>query len=377
MKFIKLFILLPLLVFTQLALSQTSSTINVNGVNRNYIIHIPSNLDLSIPRPVVFNFHGFTSNGTQQRLNTGFDAVATANDFIVVYPNGVGNAWNVGWDFGSSADDIGFVNAMIDTLHARHNIDLGRVYSTGFSNGGFFSYELACNLPDRITAIASVAGSMLPERLNQCDPGRPFPIMQIHGTSDLVVSYNGSGIGTGIENLVNSWAEINECSIPGETIDVENINTSDQTTSERTDYQCGAETNVAFYKITGGGHTWPDGNFNIGAVSLDFNASEKIWEFFSQYSHPVITSTKDLYDNSIDLTLAPNPFNDFIKISSEEVMIHNVKVYNSIGQLVYNKDQSSIPSIDINTSNFGKGLFLFLVETSEGFKTIKQAMKIK
>ena len=73
----------------------------------------------------------------------------------------------------SSVNDVGFIRDLLDTLQANYNIDQNRIYSTGMSNGGFMSYSLACQLNDRITAIASVTGSMIQSKLNACNPVRP------------------------------------------------------------------------------------------------------------------------------------------------------------------------------------------------------------
>ena len=85
---------------------------------------------------------------------------------------------------GSRADDVGFTEALIAALAAEYNIDLKRVYATGHSNGGYLSFQLACQLNNKIAAIASVSGSMTPETFDNCNPERPTPILQIHGTAE-------------------------------------------------------------------------------------------------------------------------------------------------------------------------------------------------
>ena len=112
----------------------------------------------------------------------------------------------------SDVDDIGFLNSLIDFLGNEYNIDLDRVYSTGFSNGGYMSYTLACELSDKIAAIASVTGSMYINQPILCNPERPIPVMQIHGTMDLTVPYIGSNTSESINDVISFWVNFNECS---------------------------------------------------------------------------------------------------------------------------------------------------------------------
>ena len=147
--------------------------------------------------PLVFVLHGFTQTSSAIMGVSGFNAIADTGEFIVAYPNGVGNAWNTnsGMTGGSTADDIGFISALTDTLQALYNIDTTRVFSCGFSAGGYMSHRLACESSRCYAAVASVAGTMSVNAFNACVPSRDISVMQIHGTSDAIVSYNGSAQG--------------------------------------------------------------------------------------------------------------------------------------------------------------------------------------
>ena len=199
-----LLILLPFLGFGQQTINET---LNHGGLQRDYTLYIPSSYTPGADLPLVLNFHGYTSNAWQQSFYSNFNAVAEAEGFIVVYPDGTlddqgTTHWNVGWG-GSTVDDIGFTSALIDSISEDYSINQERVYSTGMSNGGFMSYQLACELSDRIAAIASVTGSMNIGWFNSCNPNHPIPVMEIHGDSDLTVSYNASSFTESMPDILD------------------------------------------------------------------------------------------------------------------------------------------------------------------------------
>ncbi len=161
--------------------------------------------------------------------------------------------WNVGgaWTIGSTVDDVGFTEALIDTISFEYNIDLSMVYSTGFSNGGYFSFHLACKLNDKIAAIASVAATMTPSTFGNCTPQHPTPILQIHGTKDPLVPYSGSITSKSVDEVLNFWINYNNCNpIPRITNIAHNDNTINGTTVEQIVYSGGDNnTMVKHYKI--------------------------------------------------------------------------------------------------------------------------------
>ncbi len=309
-------IFLCLSISSAVSAQTTVETLEHDGITRSYRIHLPPNFDPQESLPLVFNLHGFTSNAFQQEIYSGMNTVADSARFIVCYPDGVGAAWNVGWSFGSTADDIGFISAMIDRFVENYNINSSRVYSCGMSNGGFMSYHLACNLPERIAAVASVTGSMVPGSLANCiaDPARP--IMEIHGTADATVPYEGSAnVALPIETVVSHWLTANDCLLVSDTTDYPDINTDDDCTASRIDYRsCEGDKMVSFIKVFNGGHTWPGSSVTfIGTTNQDFNASSTIWNFFNRFSIDQTTSVDPFLDN-MAITLYPNPARDLIKL---------------------------------------------------------------
>lgn len=203
-----------LCAFQGIAQTSVDRSLTFEGDTRAYRIFIPKNYNASRPVPLVLNLHGYGSNAFEQEVYSNLRSVADTAGFIIVHPNGLIDAlgrryWNTFDAPGQSANDLGFLNRLLDTMQANFNIDRNRIYSTGMSNGGFMSYDLACRMSNRIAAIASVTGSMLSTRITSCNPGRPVPVMQIHGTDDQTVPYNGSTLSrfSPIETVVNFWVQ--------------------------------------------------------------------------------------------------------------------------------------------------------------------------
>ncbi len=359
------------LLFTFVCFSQTDlvETITHDGISRSYRLHLPTNYDGSVAYPLVFNFHGYGSNAQQQELYTQMSTLSNTENFIVCHPEGVGNAWNVGLG-GTTADDVGFTDALLDELIANYNIDASRVYSTGMSNGGYMSYKLACELTDRFAAIASVTGSMVPAEYASCSPSRSIPVMQIHGTADGTVQYNGSSFATPIEDVVDLWVGFNNCDLTATITPVADNDPGDNSTAELFEYtNCDDMTMVSFYKITNGGHTWPDGLINLtGEVTnRDFNASQVIWDFFSQFQIPASVSTTEL-NQSIVMSIQPNPSTMSSTIQAEGLL--SVRVFDLLGKeiLIQNSQGNTM---ELNTSAWTNGTYFIQVETEFGIKTEK------
>jgi polyhydroxybutyrate depolymerase len=278
-KLLAFLICLPLFTFGQQTIN---ASITHGSLQRDYILYVPASYSAGNEAPLLFNFHGYTSNAWQQAFYSNFNTVADDDGFIIVYPEGTldntgTSHWNVGWG-GSTVDDIGFTSALIDSISADYSINQDRVYSTGMSNGGFMSYQLACELSDRIAAIASVTGSMNMGWFNSCNPNHPMPIMEIHGTADGNVPY------ATIPSIMDFWANFNNCNSSAIITNVPNTSTTDGCTAEHQIWENGNNgSTVEHYKIIGGEHSWPGALFPNGVTNQDIDASEKIWEFFSKY----------------------------------------------------------------------------------------------
>ena len=258
-----------------------------DGLERFYLIYKPQSLNQE-DAPVLFALHGYGSSAAFHKSYTGYENYADNEKFIVVYPQGYklesvlvnsSSHWNVGaWTTASEIDDIGFIDTIIDLVVNKEQVDETRIYSSGMSNGGFMSYHLACNLSEKIAAIASVTGSMSKETLADCAPSHPTAILQIHGLQDLVVPYFGFGdLGMEpIDDVLAYWANFNDCNLEKLVAVADYFN--EKGSIDFINYEfCMNNVDVKLIRIPSMDHTWPTlNNFNI-------SASEEVWNFLSQF----------------------------------------------------------------------------------------------
>lgn len=348
-----------------------NETIMHDGIERSYRLFIPASYDGSNPYPLVFNFHGFGSNASEQEFYSDMNRVGEANNFFICYPNGIANSWNVGWDFGSEVDDVGFTSALIDRLNQDYGIDSERIYSCGMSNGGFMSYRLACELSDKIAAIASVTGSMAPALAMDCEPGRPFSILQFHGTDDTTVPYNGmEDLNIGIDSLFNYWSTLNQCGTNIDTVDIEDTNQNDGSTAQKISLtNCSNNTEVILYKIDKGAHTWPGAFLTLGVTNQDVEASEVIWDFFKDKT--LKNQTTSLESIALqNVTIYPNPSNGEIFIESE-MELENYEIISLMGKRI-KKGILINNTKHLDVSNLISGTYILVI----GFKNQTFSKKI-
>ncbi|MDO9001617.1 MAG: T9SS type A sorting domain-containing protein [Bacteroidota bacterium] len=339
---------------------------------RKFRLYVPNIYTGSQAVPLILNLHGYTSNASQQQLYSNFMPIADTANFLVVHPDGKAPNgspyWNAG--FGGTENDVLFMSDLIDSLKLNYNIDLNSVYSCGMSNGGIMSYYLACNLPNKIAAIASVTGSMLNSWFT-CAPTRPFPIMEIHGTNDATVPYNGSGTFAHIDSVVKKWRMHSNCNAAPITYSVPNINTSDNSYAVNYKYTNGTNgSTVELYKVFGGSHSWPGAFPFIANTNQDFNASVEIWRFFRQYKLNQFISGVGLNEMSFknNIKIFPNPVTETLYL--EGISDCKLKVVNLIGETIINETSAN----SINVSELNSGIY-FLQITSASNKSVIKFIK--
>ena len=271
------------------ALAQVKSLVHKEE-KRRYLVYTPASYDRQPQKtyPVVFNFHGSGMTMAEQMLYTQMNRAADRHQFIVVYPAGVKQDWNVG--FGMSyldgTDDIGFTQALLAKLRQDYRVDDQRVYATGLSRGGFLALRIAAELPQLFAAVASV-GAPMPEPVIAHHTGKgKIGVLQLHGTADQVVAYAGKPTGyLSAEATYSYWLERNGI---GAGIDAGNgqpVNIgADVTWQEKGN----GHQRVALATIRDGGHTWPGADpFNIGLplgkTTTTIDANETIWRFFKHH----------------------------------------------------------------------------------------------
>lgn len=247
----------------------TNRTIQIGTTSRSYILHVPSGYTGTKPVPLVLDFHALGGSGSQEQSSSGYQAIADKQGFIILFPNGIDNAWNIGPCCTSSpdVDDLGFAKGMVAALVAEACIDTKRVYATGFSMGGGMCQYLACNAADMFAAVAPSSFDLLVPDEEPCAPSRPISVLAYRGTADTTVPYAG-GLGPsgritflGAQGSFQRWATIDGCA-------------SATTTDGDCTYQstCTAGVEIGLCVKQGGGHA--PGDANVG------------WTFLSKFTLP-------------------------------------------------------------------------------------------
>ena len=366
--------------------SQGLSTeqIEFDGLNRTYLKYIPAGFDANSSLPLVMSFHGGAGNSSDQLAIADLRSLADQDQFILLYPDAYPEplAGETNWQVEVSGDlpyteptahdDIGFVDALIDEMHAAHGIDLNRVYAMGYSNGGGFTFDLACRLNERIAAIGVVARTMYIESYAACNVTHPTAVMTILGTEDYNslydgITYEGTLYYASADDSHELWLEANgiqdeplETAVPN--VSSNDGSTADLITWESTD-ECVA---VEHYRINGGGHDWP-GTFG----NMDIVAHEVIWDFVKDYG---LSGLLDCTTNSIavdedasklEWIVYPNPTSDQLNISAPSNGPWHCTLFNAKGQAIHQKTANQ-SIITIDCQSVAPGLHLLRATDGKG-----------
>ena len=302
----RLVLCLLLLLGTTSAWAAGDPSVNIQfgGLDRSYLLHVPTPLP-DKPLPLVVVLHGGGGSAEGAETQTGFNKMADQHGFIAVYPNGTGKShplramlgkegfltWNAGtccsYASEHGIDDVGFIRAVVANVERGHAVDPKRVYATGISNGGMMSYRLACEASDVFAAIGPVSAVI---EISPCQPMNPVAVVHIHGAKDENVPLDG-GIGSKqlgtkevrrpVQDSIDFWVKRDACSVTAK---------SQEPDVAMVKYGgCDAGTDVAYFLIQDGGHAWPGGQQMAGFLdkpSRALDATDTIWDFFSKHSKP-------------------------------------------------------------------------------------------
>ena len=276
------FILLIAALFSVVAMAAKFNglkSIQTGGKNRQYFLYVPD--CLTDNRPLIISCHGMNQDYNYQKQQTQWPNFADTANFVVVYPVGIaGKAWGMGFDTGWDLDGMSDVNFMLDIIEEMkksYNIDETRVYLSGFSLGGAFTYYMINKAADKIAAFGPISGYNLMG--GSTASSRPVPICHVHGTADGTMPYSG------IKDNMKKYAQAMKCNMT--PVEKTGNGYSEQ---RYTDGEC--ETEVVLYSVNGRDHE-PSNN--------GFNTSKALWTFFQQYT----TGCGKYASTGVSLSLSP------------------------------------------------------------------------
>ncbi len=256
------------------------------GLTRTFWVHVPESYDPTTPTMVVLSYHGWNNTGRTMNGMSGMNAAADARGFISVHPYGTRTesapelSWNAGRCCGTAPgrhiDDVQFTRDMLDRLERDYCVDTRRVFATGWSNGAMLTHRLACDLADRIAAIAPVSGAIAIDP-DTCVPSRPIAVLTSHGTADDRVPWEGGGPGNAesVPDTVAHWAARNGCTDATPT----EIYRMDPTHCD-TRRECDEGTESRLCAVEGGTHNW------LNRAAYNYDTTTTILDFFDAHPMP-------------------------------------------------------------------------------------------
>jgi polyhydroxybutyrate depolymerase len=286
-----------------LGFSDNKLTIQSGGLKRYYYLHIPKNYVKGVKRPLIITLHGGGQSAKDMISFTKFDSYADLDTVFVAYPVGIDDKWNdgrihAGEDVSKKPNDVQFISDVIEDVSKKFDIDADKISVVGFGSGGILCFKLACELSDKINAIATVGASMATEVYNNCKPNRIVNVLAINGQDDKLIPFNGGkvmmdnvdlGSVAGIEQVLFFMANYNS-TIKANPLKVKkrDLDHTDHTTVVTWNYTNNYYgTDLILYEIKGGGHAWP-GTMQylpedlVGNISRELSASSVIWDFISK-----------------------------------------------------------------------------------------------
>ncbi len=340
---------------------------------RSYRVYVPASYNVSNPASMVVTLHGLGDNMTNFST-LGFNYIADTANIIVVVPQaiddpllasvyGVGNgtAWNSGAGFSgyypnSTVDDVGFLNALIDTIKANYAIVQSRVYMCGFSMGGFMTERMALQSNTEIAAFASMSGTF-GSAITTYAPGRSVPIAHFHGTSDSTVYYHGDLYGIDPDSLINFWVLNNGSNpFPDSMRYTDAVN--DTITVDRFEYSGSTpDQDVWFFRMNGAGHTLLYQPVN------DITEIYEAWLFFIRHKNNTAgVETYKTLDNNVQVY--PNPATNFVDVFLPQTKNETLRVelFSMEGACLYNQPATgAMVQIALDDAKFANGIYILRV----------------
>lgn len=368
-----------------------------NDSLRSYLLYVPTAYDGSADWPLVINYHGFNSTADSQVGISQMNRAADSVGYLIAYPQGLmvnnpflnvlGPGWNLLDGSLSENDDIDFSLELISDVASDFSVNLEGVHVTGWSMGAGLAYEVACGNADKIASFAAVAEQVDDGTMANCSPERAISFLQIHGTADPIVPFAGAAAGGVVFSeapmTAAFFAGINNCSPDSVVTEIVDVVAEDSSTVSLASYEgCDDETEVLFYQVDNGGHTWPGGGALpgfLGFVNRDFDASLEMLHFFSRNTLPSLSTSNgtETLPGEMNLHIYPNPFAEHFTISLDLPQATRVKImlFDVLGREVSKVVDQAYPAgqqqIDWRSSESGipSGLYFLRIKAEDQLLT--------
>lgn len=269
-----------------------SFAIQHDGRTRTYRVHVPRGYTPSEPAPLVVALRAGTADARDPDGFYGLTRESDRQGFVAVFPDayrGTGSGTPVGWNAGNwhggGANDVGFIETVVNNVFGQLSIARQRIYAAGMSDGGMMAYRLACELPHVFTAVASVAGT---DNTAACTPDKPVSVLHLHARNDRRMPYDGGADPlakakmpslTSAPQTAAKWARLDGCQEAPQPV----LQQSGASCEAYT--YCRGQAEVRLCSTDTGGHSWPGSIKHQGedAPSQALSATKTIWSFFSAH----------------------------------------------------------------------------------------------
>ncbi len=360
-----LFICILSLCLTDLQAQWTNKTMISGGLTRSYRLYVSPNYNPVNPASLVVTLHGLGDNMTNFS-NLGFAQIGDTANIIVICPQAVtdpfaGTAWNSGAGYmgyfpNASVNDIGFINALVDSTMDQYAVNPKRVYLCGFSMGGFMTQRMALQSNTRFAAFASLSGT-IGAAITPDNPSRLIPMAHWHGTADGTIAFTGNTYGIDPDSLISLWITYNNCNpVPDTSIYPDNNPGDSILVTQYRFSGPGDDARVYFYVMDGAGHTvlFPPAN--------DINQTREVWLFFRQFEWAEAgIAAKN--ENLPWFSVYPNPAGDFVTLTSERG--RQADILDISGKVLWSKTGLQGSEI-LDLSAFSPGLYLIRLSGESG-----------
>jgi poly(3-hydroxybutyrate) depolymerase len=344
-----LFVIIFLVSLSTIVFAQTKN-MRIAGVTRSYIVHAPSGLNNP---PLVFNIHGYNMDAASEQSYTKMDQIADREKFIVVYPDAISKSW----DLSDTSHDFTFLLAIIDTVDAKYHIDKARIYSCGFSQGGFMSFQLACRYSDIFAAIAPTSGLISMGGTGTCSLKRPVSMRLTFGTDDVATSAQ-------FMQNVATWLDL--CNCPKTSVVTRPYPSSNSNSLVTRLYYgpCDQGTEVIADSVRTGQHEWPMN------TSDRINNSEETWAFLKKFTLKSATDiqlkTFPVAQNSISVSYSCG----IVRLQGTEENCR-VRVFDTRGRCV---SIVAVTQRQFDFKNEPSGVYVVKVSGNEKFSELRMVV---